>query len=124
MNTGALLNGISNGLTLAQEGKDLYDSFGNKNNGNSNSGNTVVNENHYHVTKSKEELEIERQRLELERQQASFANATARSQHAEKLRNERKIVDSITDKGSDNTALYMLGGILFLGFIIVLMRKK
>ena len=56
MNTGALLNGISNGLTLAQQGKDLYDSFGNKNNGNSNSGNTVVNENHYHVTKSKEEL--------------------------------------------------------------------
>ncbi|MBI1667421.1 hypothetical protein [Capnocytophaga periodontitidis] len=124
MNTGALLNGISNGLTLAQQGKDLYDSFGNKNNDNGNSGNTVVNENHYHVTKSKEELEIERQRLELERQQASFANATARSQHAEKLRNERKIVDSITDKGSDNTALYMLGGILFLGFIIVLMRKK
>ena len=116
--------GVSNGISLVGQGKELYDSFNNKNNDNSNSGNTVVNENHYHVTKSKEELEIERQRLELERQQASFANATARSQHAEKLRNERKIVDSITDKGSDNTALYMLGGILFLGFIIVLMRKK
>lgn len=119
-----IYNGVSNGISLVGQGKELYDSFSNKNNSNSNSGNTVVNENHYHVTKSKEELEIERQRLELERQQASFANATARSQHAEKLRNERKIVDSITDKGSDNTALYMLGGVLFLGFIIVLMRKK
>lgn len=117
-------NGITTGLNIISQGKDLYDSFANQGGGNSSEGNTVVNENHYHITKSKEEIELERQRLELARQQASFNRATTRSQHAEKLRNERKIVDSITDKRSDNTALYMLGGILFLGFIVVLMRKK
>lgn len=116
-------NGITTGLNIISQGKDLYDSFANQGGGNSGEGNTVVNENHYHITKSKEEIELERQRLELARQQASFANATTRSQHAEDIRNKRKIIDSMAQKKEDKAPLYILGGILFLGFIVVMMKK-
>ena len=116
-------NGITAGLNIISQGKDLYDSFANQGSGNSGEGNTVVNENHYHITKSKEEIELERQRLELARQQASFNRATSRSQHAEDIRNKRKIIDSMAQKKEDNTPLYILGGILFLGFIVVMMKK-
>lgn len=116
-------NGITTGLNIISQGKDLYDSFANQGGGNSGEGNTVVNENHYHITKSKEEIELERQRLELARQQASFNRATTRSKHAEDIRNKRKIIDSMAQKKEDNTPLYILGGILFLGFIVVMMKK-
>ena len=116
-------NGITTGLNIISQGKDLYDSFANQGGGNTGEGNTVVNENHYHITKSKEEIELERQRLELARQQASFNRATTRSQHAEDIRNKRKIIDSMAQKKEDNTPLYILGGILFLGFIVVMMKK-
>lgn len=116
-------NGITTGLNIISQGKDLYDSFANQGGSNSGEGNTVVNENHYHITKSKEEIELERQRLELARQQASFNRATARSKHAEDIRNKRKIIDSMAQKKEDNTPLYILGGILFLGFIVVMMKK-
>ena len=116
-------NGITTGLNIISQGKDLYDSFANQGGGNSGEGNTVVNENHYHITKSKEEIELERQRLELARQQASFNRATTRSKHAEEIRNKRKIIDSMAQKKEDNAPLYILGGILFLGFIVVMMKK-
>lgn len=116
-------NGITTGLNIISQGKDLYDNFANQGGGNSGEGNTVVNENHYHITKSKEEIELERQRLELARQQASFNRATTRSKHAEDIRNKRKIIDSMAQKKEDNTPLYILGGILFLGFIVVMMKK-
>ena len=116
-------NGITTGLNIISQGKDLYDSFANQGGGNSGEGNTVVNENHYHITKSKEEIELERQRLELARQQASFNRATTRSKHAEDIRNKRKIIDSMAQKKEDNAPLYILGGILFLGFIVVMMKK-
>ena len=79
-------NGITTGLNIISQGKDLYDSFVNQGSGNSGEGNTVVNENHYHITKSKEEIELERQRLELARQQASFNRATTRQYGSEKRR--------------------------------------
>ena len=116
-------NGITTGLNIISQGKDLYDSFANQGGGNSGEGNTVVNENHYHITKSNEEIELERQRLELARQQASFNRATDRSKHAEEIRNKRKIIDSMAQKKEDNAPLYILGGILFLGFIVVMMKK-
>ena len=122
MNVGAILDYSNTALQLANQGANLYSTFSNKSTGTE--GNSNVNENHYHITKSPEEIAIEKKRLELQEQQNQFNRATYRAQHAENIRERRKIIDEITGKNKpDNTALYILSGIIVLGVIFSVIKK-
>ena len=119
-----VLDVVGTGLDVAQQAANVYDTFrGDRNSGSGSSG-TVVNQNHYHITKSPEELALEKEKLELQRQRDSFNRATQRSQQAEALLNQRKMVDSLTDRGEDNTAIYLLGGIVLLGIVFTVLKSK
>ena len=118
-----VLDVVGTGLDIAQQAANVYDTF-RGDSGTSGSSGTVVNQNHYHITKSPEELALEKEELELQRQRDSFNRATQRSQQAEALRNQRKMVDSLTDKGEDNTAIYLLGGIVLLGIVFTALKSK
>lgn len=118
-----VLDVVGTGLDMAQQAANVYDTF-RGDSGTSGSSGTVVNQNHYHITKSHEELALEKERIELQRQRDSFNRATQRSQQAEALRNQRKMVDSLTDKGEDNTAIYLLGGIVLLGIVFTVLKSK
>lgn len=118
-----VLDVVGTGLDIAQQAANVYDTFrGDR--GTSDSSDTVVNQNHYHITKSPEEIALEKERIELQRQRDSFNRATQLSQQAEALRTQRKMVDSLTDKGEDNTAIYLLGGIVLLGIVFTVLKSK
>ena len=118
-----VLDVVGTGLDMAQQAANVYDTF-RGDSGTSGSSGTVVNQNHYHITNSPEELALEKEKLELQRQRDSFNRATQRSQQAEALRNQRKMVDSLTDRGEDNTAIYLLGGIVLLGIVFTALKSK
>ena len=118
-----VLDVVGTGLDMAQQAANVYDTF-RGDSGTSGSSGTVVNQNHYHITKRPEEIALEKERIELQRQRDSFNRATQRSQQAEALRNQRKMVDSLTDRGEDNTAIYLLGGIVLLGIVFTVLKSK
>ena len=118
-----VLDVVGTGLDMAQQAANVYDTF-RGDSGTSGSSGTVVNQNHYHITKGPEELALEKEKLELQRQRDSFNRATQRSQQAEALLNQRKMVDSLTDRGEDNTAIYLLGGIVLLGIVFTALKSK
>lgn len=119
-----VLDVVGTGLDVAQQAANVYDTF--RGDRNSGSNGTVVNQNqnHYHITKSPEEIALEKERIELQRQRDSFNRATQLSQQAEALRTQRKMVDSLTDRGEDNTAIYLLGGIVLLGIVFTVLKSK
>ena len=118
-----VLDVVGTGLDMAQQAANVYDTF-RGDSGTSGSSGTVVNQNHYHITKSPEEIALEKERIELQRQRVSFNRATQLSQQAEALRTQRKMVDSLTDRGEDNTAIYLLGGIVLLGIVFTVLKSK
>ena len=118
-----VLDVVGTGLDMAQQAANVYDTF-RGDSGTSGSSGTVVNQNHYHITKSPEEIAPEKERIELQRQRDSFNRATQLSQQAEALRTQRKMVDSLTDRGEDNTAIYLLGGIVLLGIVFTVLKSK
>ena len=122
MNLSNTLYYAGTALDLTNQALELKNTLSNQDDASSSGDNYV--ENHYHIHKTSEEIALEKRRLEMLEEQAQFNRATTRSQHAENIRTQRAILDNLNRPPTDNTFLYMLGGLLLIGILFTTIKNN